>query len=136
MAIVLDTGVVYAFYDRRDDWHRKSVALLKKERGQLIVPSPVIPEIDHLLGARLGSRAQRTFYRGLATGSYFVADLPREGYQRVLELNDEFADLRLGFVDAAVVAVSEKLDVRRIATTDRRHFEPLRKPLRLSLFPD
>jgi predicted nucleic acid-binding protein len=100
------------------------------------VPSPVIPEIDHLMGVRLGSRARRTFYLGLAKGSYFVADLPREGYQRVLELNDEFADLNLGFVDAAVIAVAEALELRRIGTTDHRHFGPLRKPLRLELFPE
>lgn len=64
-----------------------------------------------------------------------MADLPREGYQRVLELNDDFADLNLGFVDASVVTVAETLELQRIGTTDRRHFGPLQKPLRLELFP-
>lgn len=136
MAVVLDTGVVYAYYDRRDAWHSKSVALLKSEPGQLVLPSPVIPEVDHLLKVRLGVRAQTTFYRGLAGGSYFVADLPRDGYQRVLDLNHRFDDLRLGFVDASIVAIAESLSLRRIATTDRRHFEPLRKLFRLKILPE
>lgn len=136
MAVVLDTGVVYAYYDRQDTWHEKSVELLKSEPGQLVLPSPIIPEVDHLLGVRLGGRAQTTFYRGLASGSYFVADLPQGGYQRVLDLNDRFDDLRLGFVDASIVAIAESLSLRRVATTDRRHFEPLRKPFRLKLLPE
>ncbi len=135
MALILDTGVVYASYDRRDRWHRGSVELLSRERGELIVPAAVIPEVDHLLGRRLGSEAQLLFYRGLSDGSYFVADLPREGYARVLEINTRFRDLRLGFVDAAILAMAEMLDLRRVATTDRRHFEAVKDHLRLELLP-
>jgi len=135
MPVVLDTGVLYAYYDRRDAWHRRSIDLLEMEPGQLIVPAPVIPEVDHLLGARLGRSARQTFYDGLADGSYFVADLPRDGYKRVFDLNKQFADLELGFVDAAVVAVAESLDLLRIATTDRRHFGALQKPLGLEVLP-
>ncbi|HXV59718.1 MAG TPA: PIN domain-containing protein [Vicinamibacteria bacterium] len=136
MSIVLDTGVVYAYYDRRDSWHRKSVDLMKREPGQFVLPSPVIPEVDHLLGVRLGSAARRTFYLGLINSSYFISDVPPEGYQRILDLNDHFNELELGFVDASVVTIAEALGLRRIATTDRRHFEPLRKPFRLELLPE
>jgi len=37
-------------------------------------------------------------------------------YERVAELNRRFADLDLGFVDAAVIAIAEATGVRRIAT--------------------
>lgn len=135
MAVILDTGIIYAYYDRRDDWHRRSVDLLRQEPGELILPTPVIPEADHLLGNRLGDQAQRMLYSGLVDGSYFVADLPRKGYQRVLDLSLQFSDSRLGFVDASVVAIAEALDCRRIATTDRRHFGALEVPLGLELLP-
>lgn len=135
MPVILDTGIVYAYYDRSDDWHRRSVDLMTNERGQFVVPTPIVPEVDQLLGARLGGDAQRRFYHGLVDGSFFLADLPRDGYQRVLELNEEFRDLRLGFVDASIVAIAESIGLRRIATTDRRHFGALTKPLRLELLP-
>jgi len=64
-----------------------------------------------------------------------VADLSRGGYERVVELNEQFSDLDLGFVDAAVVAVAETLQLLRIATTDRRHFEALQEPLGLEILP-
>ena len=43
-------------------------------------------------------------------------------YARVQELYEDYADLRLGFVDAAVIAVAEALGEPKIATLDHRHF--------------
>jgi len=135
MAILLDTGILYAYYDRRDAWHQRAVELISSEEGELIVPSPVIPEVDHLLEARLGAEACRVLYQGLAEGHYFVADLPRDRYARVLEIDRQFADLELGFVDAAVVAIAENLGLRRIATVDRRDFGAIQSALDLVLLP-
>jgi predicted nucleic acid-binding protein len=135
VAILLDTGIVYAYYDRRDSWHKKSVALLQSERGGLILAAPVIPEVDHLLGARLGSKARAVFYEALVEGDYFVADLASDKYRRVAELNRQFAELELGFVDAALIAIGESLGLKRIATSDRRDFEPLAAALGLVLLP-
>ncbi len=135
MSVLLDTGILYAYYDRRDAWHRRAVALVGAETGELIVPAPVIPEVDHLLGWRLGSKAQRVFYGSLADGDYVVADLPHDRYGRVRELVERFGDLDLGFVDAAITAIAEHLGVRRIGTTDRRHFDPLAAALSLELLP-
>lgn len=135
MAVLLDTGILYAYYDRSDAWHARAVGLVRAEEGGLIVPAPVVPEVDHLLGRRLGAKARLVFYRGLSEGHYFVADLPRDRYARVAELNRQFADLELGFVDAAVVAIAESLGLARVATTDRRHFAPLAASFSLELLP-
>ena len=135
MAVLLDTGIVYAYYDRSDAWHARAHTLIRAEAGGLIVPSPIVPEVDHLLGHRLGAKARQVFYRGLIDGDYDVVDLPHEHYERVAELNRQFADLALGFVDAAVVALAAFTGVRRIATTDRRHFDPLATALSLELLP-
>ena len=136
MAVLLDSGILYALYDRGDDWHGRAVAVLKKERGGFIVPAPVIPEVDHLLARRLGEKARIPFLQGLAAGDYLVADLARDRYRRILELHERFADLSLGFVDAAVIAIAEQIEVRRIATSDRRDFEPLAPVLSLTILPE
>jgi hypothetical protein len=135
MSVLLDTGIVYAYYDRGDRWHARARAVVEGEASGLILPAPAIPEVDHLLGRRLGAASQLTFYAGIADGYYLVADLPREGYARVAALNRQFADLHLGFVDGAIVAIAETLGLTRVATTDRRHFEPLAAALRLELLP-
>ena len=43
--------------------------------------------------------------------------------------------LDLGFVDSALVALTETTGVKRIATADRRHFEPLARAFDLTLVP-
>ena len=136
MSVLLDTGIVYAYYDRADAWHARARRIIESERSGRILPAPVIPEIDHLLGRRLGAPSRLTFYRGIVDGAYLVADVPRDAYQRILEINRQFDDLDLGFVDAAIVATAEALGVPRVATTDRRHFEPLASALKLQLVPE
>jgi predicted nucleic acid-binding protein len=135
MSVLLDTGIVYAYYDRSDRWHRRARALIEHEQGGLVLPAAVVPEVDHLLGYRLGRRSRLTFYSGIVDGYYLVVDLPRDAYARVADLNRRFESLDLGFVDAAVVATGELLGLPRIATTDRRHFDPLASALSLTLLP-
>jgi uncharacterized protein len=135
VSLVLDTGIVYAYYDRSDAWHGRARAVMKGRERALILPAPVIPEVDHLLGHRLGSPGRRVFYQGIVEGHYYVADLPRRGYARVAEIDKEFEDLDLGFVDAAVVAIAAGLNLSRVATTDRRHFAALASRYGLQLIP-
>lgn len=135
MAVLLDTGIVYAYYDAADSWHERALQVFEQEAAALLLPAPVIPEVDHLLGRRLGRRAHAVFHDGIVSGAYLVADLPPAAYARVAELDRHYADLDLGFVDAAVVAISEALEVPRIATADRRDFEPLASILGLELVP-
>jgi predicted nucleic acid-binding protein len=135
MSVLLDTGIVYAYYDRSDLWHARARAVVEREQPALILPAPVIPEVDHLLGHRVGRRSQLTFYAGIVDGYYLVADLPHGAHARVADLNRRFGELQLGFVDAAVVAIAETLGLLRVATTDRRHFAPLAAALSLELVP-
>ena len=94
-----------------------------------------LPEIDHLLGHRLGAKARHAFYTGLADGDYVIADVPHDRYGQVADLDRRFASLDLGFVDAAIAVLAVLTNVKRIATTDRRHFEPLANALKLELVP-
>ena len=42
------------------------------------------------------------------------------------EVCDRYADADVGFVDAAVLAIVERLGETKLATLDRRHFSLLR----------
>lgn len=135
MSVLLDTGILYAYYDRSDAWYARAKGVISREQRGLILPAAVISEVDWLLGRRLGARSRAVFYDGITAGYYLVTDLPRASYSRVAELNRQFSDLDLGFVDAAVIATAEALGLTRIATTDRRHFEPVARALGLVLVP-
>jgi uncharacterized protein len=135
MSTLLDTGIVYACYDASDSWHSRALALLDRESAALLLPAPVIPEVDHLLGKRLGRGARQALYEGIVSGAYIVVDLKTEDYSRAAQIDRQYADLELGFVDAAVFAIAEQLGVSRIATTDRSDFQPAASQLGLELVP-
>jgi len=59
-------------------------------------------------------------------GTYVVEDLLPSDYRRLRELLATYADLRIGFVDAAVLAVTERLREPKLATLDHRHFSVMR----------
>jgi predicted nucleic acid-binding protein len=134
VSVVLDTGIVFAYYDRNDAWHARARGVLTA-RDTLILPAPVIPEIDHLLGRRLGYASRRVFYQGIVEGHYYVADLPLQTYAEVADITREFSDPEVGFVDGAVVTIARGLGVSKIATTDRRHFDGLARAFHLELLP-
>ncbi len=62
----------------------------------------------------------------IAAGSYVVMDLLESDYSRVRQLIVQYADSDIGFVDAAVLAIVERLNEPKLATIDHRHFGMLR----------
>jgi predicted nucleic acid-binding protein len=126
VALICDTGPLYAAMDRADADHEVCAQLLADSVEQLLVPAPVVVELDWLAGNRLGSEPFSAFLADLEDGAVTVVDLVPADYVRVRELLAGYADLKLGFVDAAVVAVVERLGERKLATLDHRHFGTIR----------
>lgn len=135
MALILDSGILNAIYDRDDAAHAAALDLFNQEATVPVIPACVLPEVDYFIGKRVGHQAQLDLYRGIVEGYYLVADLSEDIYPRVLELNQQYSALQLGFVDAGVIAVAEELGIGRIATLDRRHFLAVQARIPLTLLP-
>jgi uncharacterized protein len=136
--LILDTGPVYASLDRRDRDHRRCPRLIDDAGEDLVIPSPVLPEVDYLVSARMGVAPMLALLQDVEQGAYQVEDLLADDYRRVRELMDRYSDLDLGFVDASVLVIAERLGEAKVATLDRRHFStvPLRHTDALMLLPD
>ena len=120
MPLLVDTGIVYALADRHDAWHERAKQCLRPAREHLIVAVTTVPEITYLLSTRLGAAAERAFVRSLALREVDVELLRDKDLSRAAAILERYPEI--GFVDASVVAVAERLKLTRIATTDRRHF--------------
>ncbi|MDP2710044.1 MAG: hypothetical protein Q8O56_02390 [Solirubrobacteraceae bacterium] len=102
--------------DDRD--HVRCAELLRTRRDPRVVPSPVLVELDHFVPAH----AFASFLDDVQRGAFVVEDLVDRDYARARALMTTYDDLRLGFVDAAVLAVVERLREHQVATLDHRHF--------------
>ncbi len=126
MALVLDTGPVYAALDRRDADHHACRRLIDEAREPLVIPAPVLVEVDYWVRKWLHVGVLIAFLDDIAAGAYEVEDLVPQDYRRAREICDQYADADIGFVDAGVLAVVERLNEPKLATLDHRHFGMLR----------
>lgn len=117
---------MYAYVDQDDRHHKACLDLLLTHQGPLIVPTLVVTEVAYLTETRLGSEAEVRFLGDLASGAFTTEPVAAADWLRMAELVWEYRDLPLGTVDASVVAAGERLDIRQVATLDRRHFSVVR----------
>lgn len=126
MALIVDTGPLCAALDRSDADHATCRNLLESTSETLVVPAPVLVEVEYWTHRRLGVGAWLALLDDIAAGAFVVEDLAIADYRRVRELCDRYTDADVGFVDAAVLAVTERLGEPKLATLDRRRFGMLR----------
>lgn len=124
--ILVDTGPLYAMVDRDDSWHDRISAFLNTTPRQLVVPVTVLPEVCYIISTHLGPSEEVQFVQAIQRKEVRVEYLKGDDLARIVEVMDKYADAALGFVDASIVAVGERLKIRELMTTDRRHFSMLR----------
>jgi hypothetical protein len=120
--IVADTGAILALLDK-DDRHHATVRNLYEQRpNDWLLPWAILPEVDYLVASELGARAQESFLADVADGAFAVEYGRYEDVARAHVIARKYGALRLGLVDAVVMAMTERLRAEAIATLDLRHF--------------
>lgn len=122
MALVLDTGVSLALLNAEDRYHAACVRLANATKETLVVPVATLAELDYWVRKRMGVRAWQTFVEEIEAGAYRLEPTTESDLLRAAELEVQYEDLRLDFVDAAVIALCERLGEPKVATIDRRDF--------------
>lgn len=90
------------------------------------MPAPVLVELDYLLARELGGDQFPALLDAIAAGELDVEHLSGNDHARAAELMLTYADLKVGFVDCAVLAIVERLGEAKLATLDHRHFATMR----------
>ena len=126
MALIADSGAIYALYDAHDHHHSAVAAIVQNEKGTIVIPMAILAEIDYLLRVRLGNRALARFLEGIEVGGFTLEPFTPQDVTRCQTLLKTYADLDLGLADASVIAAAERKGVRRILTVDLRDFRAVR----------
>lgn len=125
MTLILDTGVLLAALDRADPAHARCAALLRGAQ-RLVVPEPVLAELDYWCGVKGLARGFDRVLGDVHAGRVDFAHVVDGDLVRVIDLRSTYRDLRVGYVDAAILAIVERLGERKLATLDWRHFSVMR----------
>lgn len=123
--IVLDTSVVVAFMNRRDDDHERVVAWMESVEEHLFTTPLIVAEIDHLVSRVGGANAAQAFYNDLVSGAYVVEWWP-EAVTETVAVASKRQDI--GLADASLITLAARLETTRVATLDERHFRIVQPP--------
>ncbi|GAA4203685.1 type II toxin-antitoxin system VapC family toxin [Microbispora amethystogenes] len=142
--ILCDTGPLVAAFNRADKDHARCVRFLAQNWTKLVVPSLAVTEICHPLSdpVRRGSPTLAAeFCAAIADDEVRVIEVTPHDYRRMSELLSAYASLRLQAVDACVIALAERFDLREVATLDQRDYlvvapRHLPKGQRLTILPE
>ncbi len=119
--IIVDTGVLLAYFIATDPDHVTAREFLETTREPLTTTPLVIAEVDYFVLERFGPDHEARVIEHLMEGP-----LPGRIWERELiacsRLLGRYQDLELGLTDASVMVAAESLGTRKIATFDERDF--------------
>ena len=75
-----------------------------------------------MLGRDAGIMTVVAFVQGIAASRFNLIALTDADLERVAEILEKYADSRIDFVDASVMAVAERYGSKTILTLDQRDF--------------
>jgi hypothetical protein len=126
MTAILDTSFLVSVTNPAEANHAACLRVAVTLNESLIVPQVILPETTYLIAKYQGSPVMRTFVKRLLSPAWQLEPWQSADLARASELLDRYADLDLDFADACIVALAERLNVRRLLTLDRRHFSAVR----------
>jgi uncharacterized protein len=131
--VVLDASAMLAIGDARDERHRAAIEALTADADPAVVPVAILAEIDSMFLVRVGPEAMLEVLGACADGTLLL-DCGDVDPPRIEELMRRYADLALGFADAAVIACAERSG-GAIMTFDRRDFEVVAADVPITIVP-
>ena len=123
MTALVDTSFLFALTNRNDASHSACAAVAQSMRFQPVVPVTVLPEIAYLLDARLGHHIMQQFVEQITQPAWTLESPTTVDVQRAAALLQKYHDNRLDFVNATIIAIAERLNIKRVLTLDKRHFQ-------------
>jgi predicted nucleic acid-binding protein len=128
VVIVLDTSGLLAAIDSSQRFHDAAREVLNEAMVPLILSPFVLAELDYLLATRVGDAAERALLEEVARNTYRLAQFSGRDVVEVMQVIEQYADLRISLADASNVVLANRHDTLDVLTLDERHFRALRGP--------
>jgi predicted nucleic acid-binding protein len=121
-AVLIDSGVLIALFDKLDAHHAAASAWMASQQGRLLTVAPVLSECAFFLPPHM-----RPALAGLvARGALHLHNPDPVGYARIAELFQKYADQGPDWADMELVWLAEATGITRIATVDVADFSVYR----------
>jgi uncharacterized protein len=123
--VLADSGFIVALVNRSDQRHAEVVPIYQ-QYAQILLPQMVLVEVAYLIGRDAGISTVVKFLQGLPASRFEVLEASAQDLERTAQILEKYADSKVDFVDAIVMAMAERLNIRTILTIDQRDFRLFR----------
>ncbi len=131
--ITLDTSAIFVLINSDDRDHHAVTEAFNDDGGPYLVPAGIFGEVGYVIERRLGLDSLVGLLDDIENGALSV-DFDDRDFTRIGALLQRYADLSLGFADAAVVACAER-NGGSVLTLDRRHFDVVAREGTITVMP-
>jgi len=122
LAIIIDTGIFYGFFNKRDVHHMDSICILvhslEGKWGKVYTSDLIISEAYTLLRYRMGSRVAQAFLDMLRESGIKTLFLDEEHYEYVVNTLRRYSNVNLSFTDAFTIVAVNKMNIKYLASYD------------------
>lgn len=114
--MLIDSGPLYAAFDKADAHHAKAFEFFRTCRGSYASTWPVVTEVAYLLRNQPIVRIR--FLEWIRQGAMLLVDLTPDDLARFIEVMQKYSDLPADFADATLVAIADRLGVVEVVSFD------------------
>ncbi len=115
--VVVDAGPLIALFNSRDRYHQVVLDFVRDFNSHFISNHAVVTEVTHLLDFSVNT--QLNFLKWIQKGGIHIQAILDEDLDRIITLTAKYRDRPMDFADASLVALSERMGIRDIATLDQ-----------------
>src|SRR5260221_7494583 len=124
--VLVDSSFLFTLYNSNDNNHTRVITFSQHTQDTALVTDVVLPEVTFLFRREGGIPAVTAFLRHFSMAPVETIALTKPDIQRTEIIMTDYASAKLDFVDCAIMALAERLNIQKIATFDRRDFAMVR----------
>lgn len=124
-SVIADSGFIVALTNSSDKRHAE-VQPIYLQYPKILVPQLVLVEVAYLIGRDVGIPTVVRFLKGIPASRFELIEATAQDIERIAQILEQYADSKVDFVDASVMAIAERLDITTVLTIDRRDFSLFR----------
>ena len=122
--ILIDSSFLIALYNRRDHNYHSAAQFAVHYSGNYVLAEVALVEVTYMLERLSGRNSVEEFFQDLLVNQPKLAHLDYDDYKNVHIIRQQYP--QFDFVDACIMALSERLEIQAICTFDRRDFSQYR----------
>lgn len=126
MTVLIDTSFLVALAVGSDSNHFSAQKVVRTLKGKRVLPVPVLPESFYMVSARSNYRVAVKFYNYIQMMPFQIEPLAPQDRLRMGEIMSKYLDAEFDFVDMAIMAIAERLNITQVCTFDQRDFSIFR----------